>query len=220
MEYNATLKAMCGRSATFLFADDLDIAAIKKNAGRAEITAGIIFDEKAAITDAQRKKIFALIADMSEHTGDPIDDAHLRMKFEFMAATGCDVFSLARNGVSKNFASRYIEFLIDFFLENDIPFMNRLYQLDASMQRVLFIYLKHRACFVCGKLHSDVHHVNGSTIGMGGNRYKVTHEGREALCLCRIHHGEIHLEGESEFLLLHHLAPIVLTAELVERLGL
>lgn len=220
MEYTGTLKSIKGRLVEFELSSDLDIEKVERNAVGRLIQANIGFQNKNMITDDQRKKIFALINDICEHTGYMNDEMYIKMKFYYMAYSGCDVFSISRNGVPKEFASRFIEFIIEWCFQMGVPFMNRDYHLSSDENRTLFIYLKYRSCFVCGKQHSDVHHVNGSTIGMGGNRKKVQHIGRYVMCLCREHHTQYHVEGESKFLSKHHLIPIKLTDELVKSLKL
>ena len=88
------------------------------------------------------------------------------------------------------------------------------------MARVCYAMLLKRICFVCGRENSDVHHLNGSTVGMGNDRRKVSHVGRTVVCLCRECHGKIHQGGEQAFFNKHHIAPIKLDAETVQILGL
>lgn len=220
MEYRGTLNAVNGRLVTFELSSDLDIAEAKRNASNGLITVNIEFEDKNMINNDQRKKIFALINDICEYTGYINDEMYIKMKFYYMAYSGCDTFSISHNGISKEFASRFIEFIIEWCFQMGIPFLNRDYQLSSDINRTLFIYLKYRSCFVCGKPHSDVHHVNGSTIGMGNNRKKVNHVGRFVVCLCREHHNVIHSLGEQAFFKKHHLAPVKLNDETVKRLKL
>jgi hypothetical protein len=65
----------------------------------------------------------------------------------------------------------------------------------------------HKRCAVCGK-KADLHHAQGGTIGMGGNRNKVNHIGRSCLPLCRHHHTELHKIGEKSFLERYLLEPV------------
>ena len=73
-------------------------------------------------------------------------------------------------------------------------------------------------CAVCGQA-ADVHHVTGSKIGMGGDREKVHHLGREAIALCRIHHTEAHVR-ERDFFERNHIYGIKLDARLCKKLEL
>jgi transcriptional regulator with XRE-family HTH domain len=220
LEYTGRLTAVSGRSATFTFAQDLDIEKIRMKAGSGEIVAAVCFYDKDMMTPEQRKKIYALINDICEHTGYSNDEMLLKMKYYFMAETGCDTFSLANGaGVTKIFASRFLEFMLNWCLALGVPFLGRDYHLTADQGRVLFIYTVHKVCFVCGK-PGDIHHLNGYTVGMGNDRRKINNAGRVVACLCREHHGEIHQQGEAAFMALHHLTGVKLTAALAIRLGL
>lgn len=216
LEYTGNLKAVKGRLVTFELLDDLDIAEVKRNAGNERITANIEFYNKDMITDDQRKKIFALVNDICEYTGYVNDEMYVKMKFYYMAYSGCDVFSISRNGVTKEFASRFIEFIIEWCFQMDIPFLNREYQLSSDESRTLFIYLKYRSCFVCGRQHSDVAHVNA--VGMGRNRKTIDHSKHHFMCLCRQHHQEQHQIGIETFLKKHHLATIKLNEQQIKEL--
>lgn len=213
MEYTGTLKSIKGNLVTFEVADSINVPAVSKDAKNGQILANIAFQNKNMITDDQRKKTFALINDVAEYTGYPPDVMYDKMKYYFMAATGCDVFSLSRNSVTKKFASRFIEFCIEWCFQMEIPFKYREYHLAADISRTLFIYLKYRMCFVCGRPHADIAHVE--TVGMGNNRRRIDHRKHHFMALCREHHEEQHRIGIKSFMDLYHLAPIQLNDETI-----
>ena len=216
MEYQGSLKGVKGRLVTFELSDELDIAKVSKGSNNGNIVANIAFENKDMLSDDQRKKIFALINDICEHTGYMNEEMYQKMKFYFMAYSGCDTFSIARNKVTKDFASRFIEFIIEWCFQMEIPFMNRDYHLSSNESRTLFIYLKYRSCFVCGKQHSDVAHVQ--TVGAGRNRRKIDHSKHEFMCLCREHHNEQHTIGIDTFIRKYHLGVIKLNTEQIKEL--
>lgn len=216
MEYQGSLKGVKGRLVTFELSDELDIAKVSKGSNNGNIVANIAFENKDMLSDDQRKKIFALINDICEHTGYMNEEMYQKMKFYFMAYSGCDTFSIARNKVTKDFASRFIEFIIEWCFQMEIPFMNRDYHLSSNESRTLFIYLKYRSCFVCGKQHSDVAHVQ--TVGAGRNRRNIDHSKHEFMCLCREHHNEQHTIGIDTFIRKYHLGVIKLNAEQIKEL--
>ena len=216
MEYQGSLKGVKGRLVTFELSDELDIAKVSKGSNNGNIVANIAFEKKDMLSDDQRKKIFALINDICEHTGYMNEEMYQKMKFYFMAYSGCDTFSIARNKVTKDFASRFIEFIIEWCFQMEIPFMNRDYHLSSNESRTLFIYLKYRSCFVCGKQHSDVAHVQA--VGSGRNRRKIDHSKHEFMCLCREHHQEQHTIGIDTFIRKHHLGVIKLNTEQIKEL--
>lgn len=213
IEYTGMLVGVKDRCMTFHVDDDINIPALSRNAGEGKILANISFQDKNMITDDQRKKAFALINDIAEYTGYPPDVMYQKMKFYYMAATGCDVFSLSRNGVTKAFASRFIEFCIEWCFQMEIPFKYREYHLAADESRTLFIYLKYRMCFVCGKPHADIAHVE--TVGIGNNRHRIDHRSHHFMALCREHHEEQHKIGIKSFMDKYHLVPIKLNDETI-----
>lgn len=216
MEYQGSLKGVKGRLVTFELSDELDIAKASKGSNNGNIVANIAFENKDMLSDDQRKKIFALINDICEHTGYMNEEMYQKMKFYFMAYSGCDTFSIARNKVTKDFASRFIEFIIEWCFQMEIHFMNRDYHLSSNESRTLFIYLKYRSCFVCGKQHSDAAHVQA--VGAGRNRRKIDHSKHEFMCLCREHHNEQHTIGIDTFIRKYHLGVIKLNAEQIKEL--
>lgn len=216
MEYQGSLKGVKGRLVTFELSDELDIVKVSKGSNNGNIVANIAFDNKDMLSDDQRKKIFALINDICDHTGYMNEEMYQKMKFYFMAYSGCDTFSIARNKVTKDFTSRFIEFIIEWCFQMEIPFMNRDYHLSSNESRTLFIYLKYRSCFVCGKQHSDVAHVQA--VGSGRNRRKVDHSKHEFMCLCREHHNEQHTIGIDTFIRKYHLGVIKLNTEQIKEL--
>ena len=85
--------------------------------------------------------------------------------------------------------------------------------------KYVYACLMNRKCAVCGK-PADVHHCEGSRIGMGNDREKVHHLGREVLPLCRVHHDEAHQGSEAEFIEKYHLQPVKLDEALCKKLKL
>lgn len=219
LEFNhSILKAVKGKLMTFETEEVINTLALSKNAVNGEIIADIVFLDKDMITDDQRKKVFALIGDISDHTGYPVDVMYEKMKFYYMAYSGCDTFSLARNAVTKEFASRFIEFCIEWCFQMEIPFKYREYHLTADVSRTLFLYLKYGYCFVCGEPHADIAHFE--EVGMGRNRKKIDHRKHHLMRLCRIHHIEQHTIGLETFMERYHLAPVRVNEETILELGL
>ena len=93
----------------------------------------------------------------------------------------------------------------DFFRQKEIKLLRKIAG-ETNQRGALFF--------------TDVHHLNGSTVGMGNDRSKVSHVGRMVVCLCREEHGEIHTIGEKAFFDKHHIVPIKLTEESVKLLNL
>ncbi|WP_010050289.1 putative HNHc nuclease [Carnobacterium maltaromaticum] len=211
MNYIGKFIGVNGSSVTFELNEPFDITTARRKAGEGLIKAFIEVQDNDMISDDQRKKIFALINDICDHTGYLFDEMDQKMRYYFMAETGCDVFSLARNQVTKEFASRYIEYIIEWCFKTGIPFKYRDYHMAADITRTLFIYLKYRQCFVCGKQHADIAHVEA--VGAGRNRRKIDHSQHHFMALCRDHHTEQHTIGIDTFMKKYALVPIKLTPE-------
>lgn len=181
----------------------------------------VYLEEKDKISDQQRKLFFALMRDYWDYTGTPLDAAEAWFKYEYMLLRDLDHLpSVARGAMTKEVATDFITFILEYFLNNGIPFAQQDWYKGSDVNRVCYAMLMGRVCFACGKIHSDIHHMNGSTIGMGNDRTEFNHIGRYVVCLCRNDHGKMHQLGEKEFMDLHAFVPIKVTAEIAYKLGL
>lgn len=218
MELYGRFKKISGREVTIELSNDIDLPDFIRRVKKSNGLTYIEFQEPGMITDDQRKKIYALVGDIADYTGYSDEEMMTKMKFYYMAEKGCTEFSLSRNSVSMKFASDFIEYIIEWCFKNEIPFKYREYHLAADISRILFIYAKHRACFVCGKSHADLAHVE--TVGMGRNRKKIDHRKYHVMTLCRTHHIEQHKIGIQSFMNKYHLAPITLDEQTIIDLNL
>ena len=181
----------------------------------------LYIEEHDKISDEQRKLLFALWRDYETYTGVPIDAVEAWFKYEYMIHADLDRLpSVSRGRMSKHLATDFITYTLEYYLSNGIPFQQADWYKGADVARVCYAMLMKRICFVCGKENSDVHHLNGSTVGMGNDREKVSHVGRRVVCLCREDHGKIHQGGELAFFRKHHIVPIKLTEKEVRLLGI
>lgn len=178
-------------------------------------------EDKGMISNEQRRLLYALWRDYEIYTGTPLDAVEAWFKYQYMLDNELELFpSLSRGSMSKDMATDFITYTLEYYLNNGVPFAQQDWYKGADLNRVCYAMLINRICFVCGKEHSDVHHINGSTIGMGGNRKKVDHTGRYVICLCRKHHGMIHEGLEKEFFEKHHIVPIKLHEDDLKRLNM
>ena len=147
------------------------------------------------ITDQQRKFIFALCKDFSDYTGYDKEEAR-----DMLQTANCDM----------TYANGLIDYIITYFISNDIPFnANTIRENQYTFdEKQTYIMALKRVCVVCGQIHADIHHVDH--IGNGFNRDKISHIGKRALPLCRVHHTEVHSIGEQKFLQKYHLSPFVI----------
>lgn len=174
------------------------------------------FDDGRTITAEQRKKAYAILADIAVYTGnDPRWEKELQ-RFYYIARYGAPYFSLSDCTVST--ARDFISYLIDFCFEHNIGTRDTLLNCTDDIGRYLYSCLANRKCAVCnGK--AEIHHCEGSRVGMGFNRNKIDNVGRKAIALCRKHHNQAH-NDEYGFFDKYHIYGIALDAYLVKKLGL
>ena len=67
---------------------------------------------------------------------------------------------------------------------------------------------------------AEIHHCEGSTVGMGRNRKTMVHLGLELMPLCREHHGECHNIGQKAFNEKYHLQGIPADEKICKKAGL
>ena len=156
------------------------------------------------LSDRQRRMCYALINAIAEWSGNSTEDIKEAFKLEFWAervdVLADKIFSLANAPMS--LVAEFQRFLIGFILSNDVPVKRPLLEYADDIEHYVYMCLIHKKCAVCGK-RADLHHLDA--VGMGNDRKDVTHEGREAISLCREHHTEIHTIGKTEFFNKYHL---------------
>lgn len=161
----------------------------------------IRMDDGRHITVEQRKKIFATLNDIAFYLGYLPEELKEEMKYYYITKTRRNdcfyddgIFSLS--DCSIDLARDFINFILCFALENDVPLSDFAINRTDDIDYYLYICLKNRKCCVCGK-HGEIHHVD--TIGMGNDRRKLDDSGHRKMCLCRMHHTIAHQRGMEEF---------------------
>lgn len=155
------------------------------------------------LSDDQRKKIYAIMNDIAVSTNNHKEAVKEELKIQFIQEYGqYEMFSLSN--CSKELAADFIDFMIGFAFEFGIPLSDIPKNYFDDIERYIQVCNKKKICAVCGA-HGELHHRTGSRIGMGNNRKKISDEGRELICLCRVHHSEMHNMPEEEFMKKYHL---------------
>lgn len=147
----------------------------------------IRFNDGRTISSEQRKKIFALIRDVSLWSGHDPEYIRKYMTWDFTCVYECDWFSLST--VDMTTAKEFITYLIEFCFSWDIPTKDTLLNQTDDISKYLYLCLEHRKCAICNK-RAEVHHVD--RVGMGFDREKIIHVGLRAIALCREHHMIAH----------------------------
>lgn len=177
---------------------------------------GIIkLDDGCSITFKQRKLIYALLRDISIHTGYDVEETKELKKIEFMVDRNRDYFSLS--DVEKEIATEFIEYLLEFMFFFDIPIDKRVIPLAREVNNYLFLCLINRKCAVCGSC-ADIHH-HENLVGMGMDRKNHNHIDSKYIALCRAHHNECHNIGHKTFEDKYKITAIKLNSEAIDKLG-
>ena len=186
-------------------------------AERQEIKGCLVrYDDGRHISADQRRKIYATIADIAEYTGNAPEMEKALQKFFYIERYGVDYFSLSNCSVTE--AREFINYLIDFCFENNIGTRDTLLNRTDDISRYLYSCVINRKCAVCNQ-KADIHHCEGSRVGMGFNRRKVNNIGRFAIALCRKCHSIAH-NDEKKFFEKNHIYGVQLDAYAVKKLKL
>lgn len=177
----------------------------------------IQLDDKRIINAQQRKMYYATLNDISNYTGHLTDHLHdyFKMLYKYME----EDISISMSNCTVTQAREMINILIEFAITRNIPLSDLGVNRTDDIDKYLYLCIVNRKCSCCGR-KADIHHCTGSRIGMGGNRNKVDHVGREVIALCREHHTEIHQIGEKEFEKTHKVYGLKLDECSVKKLGL
>lgn len=177
----------------------LNIFIPKKNLQESIITkhmkqCGVRLDDGRHISADQRKKTYATLGDLAEYSGYWPEEIKELMKFEHIARTGCEKFSLSN--CSMDTAREFINTILDFALEHGVILDDLGINRTDDINHYLYACLKNHKCAVCG-LKGETHHWDA--IGMGQDRKAYDDTENRKICLCRTHHTEAHTIGREEF---------------------
>ncbi len=178
-------------------------------------TARIVLNDSRTITPEQRRKAYALLGEINDFTGEMPEYTKRLFKLKFVAERQKELadslFSLSDCSVTQ--AKDFIDYLVDFVIEYDIPTKVPLVELCEDIKRYVYVCATHKKCAICGK-KAELHHVDA--VGIGNNRVTIDHIGRLCLPLCRIHHSELHNIGDATFAEMHHLEAVKIDDKLVK----
>ena len=163
----------------------------------------------------QRKKAYAIMADISDWSGKDPTEVKARMIFHFEAEYGIEDISLGNTDMTT--ARYFITMLIEVCFSLDIPMKHTVMSVQDDVRAAMYLCLRYRKCAICGK-KADVHHID--TVGMGQDRQTTDHRNKHLVALCREHHQEAHNMGWAGFKQLHHVIGIKLDKQTLNQLGI
>lgn len=153
------------------------------------------------ITGKQRRKVFAMIRDIFDHYGQPMDYLRYMFQKQLEFLHGYEPTSLSN--CSRRQASELIELILDFIFQYDIPMRKQTSDLMSNDKYFLYKSIINRTCVICGAVNADLAHYQ--TVGSGRNRNKINHTDNKVLALCRKHHQIQHDMGMESFNEYYHL---------------
>lgn len=162
----------------------------------------LIISDGRQITPMQRRKAYAMEGDIAEYCGylsrGERHFIHEELKIECQKQYGIPAFSLSTCSV--DMARAYINFLIEYALENGVVLSDYILNRSDDIDSTLIACIRAKRCCLCGR-PGEIHHID--TIGMGNDRKTYDDSYNRIICLCRAHHTEAHAKGVQEFCRLH-----------------
>ncbi|MBU6132182.1 putative HNHc nuclease [Staphylococcus xylosus] len=166
-----------------------------------EVECDVIVSDPYKITDKQRRKVFAMVRDIFNHYGQPMDYLRYMFQKQLEFLKGYEPISLSN--CSRRQAGELIELILDFIFTNNVPMNKATSDLMSNDKYFLYKSTINRTCVICGSPNSDLAHYQA--VGRGRNRNKINHYGNKVLALCRKHHTEQHQIGMNTFNSKYHL---------------
>lgn len=164
-----------------------------------EIQIGI--DDGRTISTAQRRKAYATLRDIAEHTGYSPEEMKEIMKVEHMIRMRePETISLADCSVTD--AREFINTLMEYALKEGIILTESGLLRTDDIDTYLIQCIRYRRCCICGK-DAEIHHADA--IGMGHDRRRVDDSGKRIAALCRLHHTIAHQKGWMRFSESYHV---------------
>ena len=152
------------------------------------------FDDGRTISAEQRKKAYATIRDIADHTGYLPEEQKEWMKYQYMIKTGNDYISLS--DCSMDEAREFINVILEYAIENGVQLSEKAILRTDDIGKYLYFCIKHKKCAICGR-NGEIHHEDA--IGMGKDRKTVDDSNYRKICLCREHHTIAHQQGIERF---------------------
>lgn len=214
MRLFAKLNSIKGNHVDLELEDELPIHKLEKYSDGKQPTIEINVADGRIISPDQRKKIYALLRDISNWSGYTVEkEIPQVMKWQYLINTGADMFSLSDCSMTQ--ANEYLNFILDFCFYHNVPFKTKTWDMLPNDYLMQYRCLKHRKCCICGEKAEIAHE---KTVGMGRNRKTINHSNFYFMALCPKHHRQQHNVGLDTFLQHYHIKPVKLKPEDIKKL--
>lgn len=204
-----------GKRLTIELDEELDTKKVNTLVNGKQPAVELYVDDGRRISRDQRAKIYALINDLCDYTGDVPEEWKERFKFKTQLVFGIDHFSLSDCSVTT--ANNMILVILDFLFDNDVPFKTKTWDSIPNEFPKQMFCIRHKQCVICGKPAQTAHY---TAVGSGRNRNTISHVGMYINTLCEDHHKQQHRLGKESFAELYHIKPIKVTPEIAKQLKL
>lgn len=199
--------------------EPLNLELVDKLSGGAPAIGQLTFSDNRLISPEQRAKCWILINEIAKWQGERTNSPEVEETMKQLAiAEHAEItghFSLSNCSVTV--ARLFIETLLTFCFENDVPFATKVWDAISNDYFAQKKCLEHRECVVCRR-RAQYAHVE--TVGMGMNRKKIDHSKHRFMALCAAHHSEQHTIGINTFIAKYHIKPISLNFDELVKLGI
>jgi hypothetical protein len=214
MTTHAKIVAYDGCELTVIPQTAIERELMQKNVDDIEIR----LNDGRTISAIQRRKIYAIIRDISNWSGHEVMELKDIMKVRYIvdseSAYLAEGFSLSDTDMTT--ARQFIDYLIRFCFQWDVPTKKPLIDQAEEIGKYLYYCIEFRKCAICNA-PADIHHVD--RVGMGRDREHICHVGMLAIALCRKHHDMAHRDERNLFAD-NHIQGIRLDEYLVKKLKL
>jgi hypothetical protein len=156
------------------------------------------------ISSEQRKKIYAILKDISKHTGQNIEAVKEELKLQFIHGTEMEPFSLSN--CEKETAEAFITYLVGWSFMNGVSLKEHPREMFEDIETYMILCLKTKVCCICGK-PGETHHWDA--IGAGRDRRKYDDSDHRKIQLCRTHHSEAEQIGRDTFAAKYHVIGVI-----------
>ena len=202
-----------GREVTISLDESLNPEFLSLIADGDENFVNINFLDNRGITAKQNNLSHVLIRDISKSFNRSLTETKKELKEIYL---DYDEDGFSHSIATREEATRWIEFLIEFIIENGVE-LPRRYDYLLEYDKFFYYSCKYRSCCICGKPNAQIHHVDAV-----GNRHRnqVDHRKFPFAALCWVHHNVAHNLGQESFLSRYKVSPVYLDREVLVKIGI
>jgi len=133
------------------------------------------------ITPDQRKKIYAIIKDIAEYSGEDTESQKQTMKLAYCGVREIEIFSLS--DCKAEVAGDFINWLIEFCFEHDVPLSENPTTGNSDIEAIIRMCIKKQKCCVCSEAGKAYSMKDGKQIPLCDiHKTKMVNDGKDKFC--------------------------------------